>query len=116
MKDEEKVSPYDYPTDPGEAEWIAEHEPETDEDGNLTGDYTVYKCTADRACRSMSNPNILDSWMVVSEYEPGSEVKVYATKDVEYQGTFGRLGKNEWILLDDIDGEVYWQKKQKPDF
>lgn len=111
MKDEEKVSPYDYPTDPGEAEWIAENEPETDESGNLTGDYILYICTAGNTRKSIRKPNIYDNAFAVNEYEPGSEIKVYEIKEVDYQGTFGRIGKNEWILLGSIDGEVFWQKK-----
>lgn len=41
MKDEPAVSPYNYPTDADEAAWLAENEPELDENGNLVGDLSL---------------------------------------------------------------------------
>lgn len=111
MKDEPAVSPYNYPTDADEAAWLAENEPELDENGNLVGDYEVYVCVCDSYQYSVSGYKNDRNWIQVNKYYPGDEVKIYDTRHVNYSGTYGRIGKDEWVMLFSDFDDVYFEKK-----
>ncbi len=59
---------------------------------------------------SYNEPNFYGLSVRFNKYTNGSEVQVYAKKDVDFQGTWGQIGKNEWILLYD-DEEQNWIRK-----
>lgn len=113
-KDKEGPSIHDYPTDDDEAEYLESiAEPETDADGNLVGPYTTYVCVNDSMfSRSFSKPNMYGGTETRNEYHVGSEVKVYEEKAVKYQGVYGRIGKDEWVLLGGGHDGDYWIKKE----
>lgn len=59
---------------------------------------------------SYDEPNFYGLSVRLNKYTNGSEVQVYATKDVDFQGTWGQIGKNEWILLYS-DEEQNWVRQ-----
>lgn len=78
----------------------------------LSGPSETYVLSlGDRYVYSYSEPNMYGMSIQVNKYISGSEVQVYATKEVDYQGTYGQIGKNEWILLSSGDDGLLWTKK-----
>lgn len=78
----------------------------------LSGPSETYVLTAtNQYVYSYSEPNMYGMSVHVNKYPKGSEVQIYATKEVDFQGTYGQIGKNEWVLLNSVNDGPLWTKQ-----